>query len=770
MARITGQAVYTADILPDHLGVTDMVYMGLVRCPYPRANVKSIDVSKAVAAGYVTLEPSEIPPYGMYGIGRPYSPLPIDGVTMYPGQPVVAVGAPSPNEVRDALDLVSVTYEPLPYVFDAEEALQPGAPQLYEGGNSPATSVVFHYTPVTSTQHIEFGDAATAIAQADVKVSLTAETGVIQHFEMEPVSAVAWWTEGGLFLYGKDTWVHSTQASFANYFGLPLADVTVRTSLGGTETGMTTGGVFGNAVSADQYVLTSLMSKKAGAPVKYTATRSDNSLTTTARYPVRGYVTLGAMNDGTITGMQVRLYENAGARGGYVGDVTDDFYDSYNIANVTIDCYTANTDAYNNGAYQRDVGESQAHFILESAVDMLAQKLNVDPVQFRLQNMRGVSSTGAPPVDAVSGLTYTGYGNPAAMNQGATAFGWTSSWKGWDTASAVNGSIRTGVGLSSVSSNKGAAFPPTSSQIQVGPDGTVTVYTGHTDHGAGTSTTLPIMAAEALGLTSLENVVLVASDTSLTTDSSVTAGSQSTRNAGPALIAAAQDLGTQWFPIVAAKLAPGTKASNLAFQNDTIYDTTNPSNSMSFKDAAALLTAPITGQGTWNIFGIFAFATRVGGAKFVELTVDTNTGDVHVTNYVGALGLGKVIFPRGAQSQAEGAFVGMGQGEALYEELLNDPSVGLNLSGSHLNPSILNYKVPTIMECPDKITPVWIEYNDPMGPFGATGIGEPCLIGSSAAIVNALSNALGGYRFTRLPVRREDIIAAVNWMKSTGKL
>ncbi len=587
---------------------------------------------------------------------------------------------------------------------------------------------------------------------------------------MEPVSAVAWWTEGGLFLYGKDTYVHATQASFANYFGLPLADVTVRTSLGGTEGGAAAGGVFGNSVTADQYILASLMSRKAGAPVKYTATRSDNSLTTTARYPVRGYITLGATNDGTMTAMQVRLYENAGARGGYTGDVTDDFYDSYNIPNVTIDDYTANTDAYNNGAYQRDVGESQAHFILESAVDMLAQKLNMDPVQFRLKNMRGLSATGAPPVDAVTGLPYTGYGNPAATTQAATAFGWTTAWKGWGTASAVNGSIRTGVGMACLSSNKGAAFPPTSAQIQVAPDGTVTLFTGHTDHGAGTSTTLPIIAAEALGLTSLTNVVLVASDTSLTTDSSVTAGSISTRNCGPSIIAAAQNLASQWFPIVAAKLATGTQASNLAFQNDTIYDTTNPSNSMSFSDAAALLSAPLKGFGTWNIFEIFGFEARVGGAKFVELTVDTDTGQVHITNFVGGLGMGKVIFAKGAQSQAEGAFTGMGQGEALYEELLNDPSADLNLSGSYLNPSILNYKVPTIMEAPDNITPVWVEYNDPIGPFGATGIGEPCLVGSSPAIVNALSNALGGYRFTRIPVRREDIIAAVNWMKSTGKL
>lgn len=619
MARITGQEVYTADILPDHLGVTDLVYMGMVTCPYPRARITKIDVSKAVAAGYVTIEPSEIPPYSMYGISRPYSPLPIDGLTMYAGQPVVAVGAMDPNEVRDAINLVDVEYEPLEYVFDAEAALQPGAPQLWENGNSPAASVVYHYTPVSSTSNIVLGDSATALAQADQVVTATLTWGLVQHFEMEPVTALAWWTEGGLFLYGKDTYVHATQASFAGYFGLPLADVTVRTALGGIEGGMVCGGVFGNSVTADQYVLAALMSKKAGAPAKYTCTRFNNALSTTARYPVKGYISLGATNSGQITGMQATLYSNAGARGGYTGDVVDDLYDGYNIPNVTINAYTANTDMFNNAAYLRNVGEGQSHFILESAVDMLAEKLNIDPVQFRLNNMRGISATGALPTDAVSGLTYTSFGNPAATINASAAFGWTAAWKGWGVPSAVNGSIRTGVGMAGTSSNKGSAFPPTSGQIQVSPDGSVQVFTGHTDHGAGTSTTLPIMAAEALGLTTLTNVTLIASDTSLTTDSSVTAGSTSTRNCGPSLIAAAQDLASQWFPIVAAKLAAGTKASNLAFQNDTIYDTTNPSNSMTFKAAAALLTAPLKGYGTWNIFGLFANATRVGGAKFVEL-------------------------------------------------------------------------------------------------------------------------------------------------------
>ena len=148
-----------------------------------------------------------------------------------------------------------------------------------------------------------------------------------------------------------------------------------------------------------------------------------------------------------------------------------------------------------------------------------------------------------------------------------------------------------------LSYGSGGNSNPSTGQIQVAPNGTVTVFTGHTDQGAGNATSIPIMAAEALGLTSLNNVVLVASDTSLTTSSGLTNGTQSTRNAGAAMISAAQNLGSLWFPTVAAKLAPGTKASNLAFQNGTIYDKTNPSNMMTFSAAAALLTSPTLANG-----------------------------------------------------------------------------------------------------------------------------------------------------------------------------
>ncbi len=156
--RITGARAFASDISAADIGASSMVYMGMVTCPYPSAKVKSIDVSKAEAAGFVTLTGAELPAYDYYGgSGRPFPPLSSNTV-IFAGQAVAAVASSDPNGVTDALDLVKVTYEPQAYVFDPEEALSPNAPQLYEGGNS-----LIGPTPITTTQ----GEVETALAQED---------------------------------------------------------------------------------------------------------------------------------------------------------------------------------------------------------------------------------------------------------------------------------------------------------------------------------------------------------------------------------------------------------------------------------------------------------------------------------------------------------------------------------------------------------------------------------------------------------------------------
>jgi len=245
-----------------------------------------------------------------------------------------------------------------------------------------------------------------------------------------------------------------------------------------------------------------------------------------------------------------------------------------------------------------------------------------------------------------------------------------------------------------------------------------------------------------------------------------------TRNGGMGQVAAAANLASQWFPLLVPKLAAGTKAANLAFgggdsgqPSGIIYDTTNPKNQMTFAAACALLPAAgLTGNGTYTPPAKTAY--RVGGTKICEVEVDVETADVRVIDYVGALGLGRVIFGLGADAQNQGGFLGLGVGESFYEQSLNDSSTGLKYSGGTLNPNYLDNKIPTIYQAPERALSLWSEYKDAYGPFGGVGIGENTLLAAIPTILNALSNALGGYRFTKVPVRKEDIVTALEWLKN----
>ncbi|MDG6901391.1 MAG: xanthine dehydrogenase family protein molybdopterin-binding subunit [Nitrososphaerota archaeon] len=785
--HITGQTKFTSDILPPDVGVsstTGFLYMGYVMCPYPHAKITKIDTSKAEAAGYVTLtgqDAAYLPPYTYYSTAgnRFRGPLPISEAK-FAGQPVVAVGAPSPDLVNDAIALVDVEYQPLPYVLDTEAALKAGAPRLWPGGNAPGGAALEGIS-TPSTAVVKIGDAAGAIAQADAVVNVQLDTGFTQHFDIEPRGLIVQWNAGVINIWGNTQYAHGLLGTVANYFGVPRGNVIVRSSLGNFK-GQGEGCGLGNKTSGEEYIIATAMSKKAGMPVKFMHTRTSHAVATTNRFPERAYITV-AGKAGMITAFKAVVYANVGANGGASSDLGM-FYACYTVPNLDLTSYSVNTNAFGLAGPQRDVGESQNHFFVEVAVDMLAEKMNIDPNTFRMNNMRTAAYTDSTgkvwpntAVDINTGYPFSGYGQPGAHLQAVKAFNWTGRWKGWGVPSAVltnsgetngTGKKLRGVGMALTAGAKGSLGGGATGQIQVDPKGNITVFTGGTDHGGGWMTSGPIIAGELLGQTDFSHITLITSDTSLTTDTGGTYGSRMTRNGGMGLVAAAQDLKNQWFPVVAANLAPGTKATNLAFGNNTIYDTTNPSNSMSFAAAAALLKAPVKGNG--NFPSPPKTAYRVGGTKMCEVEVDVETGDVRILDYVGCLGVGRVIFRSGADQQSEGGLVGTGQGETLYEEIVLDSSTGLNLSGRYLSPNYLDFKIPTIMQTPNTMQALYEEYVDPLGPFGAVGMGENVQMCTTPMILNALTNALGGYRFTHYPVRREDIVAALQWMKDNGKL
>jgi len=811
---VTGLRKYTADIQPSNVGVsaaTGFVYMGYVTCPYPNALITSIDTSAAEAMGATTLTALDtdfLPPYNYYSTSGLHTrgPLPWPQVRSA-GAIVVAVGAASPDKLNDAINAVKVEYQPLPYVFDSEEALAPGAPLIWPNGNSPGGSVV-EGAPTPSTAVMQFGDVPTAFAEADVVVTLPVlDTQWINHFDMEPRGLIAQWTSTGgsnvtnatggvptvtpgptINIWGNTQYAYGIKSTLSSYFFVPQSNINVKTGLGGddatTGTGGVTGCAFGNKTSGEEYVIAAAMARKSGGVVKFMFDRATHACATTDRFPFRAYVTISAKN-GLISGLKAVIYVNTGALSGAESELSE-LYATYNIPNVDLISYSVTTNAYFEASPMRDVGESQCSMVTETAVDMLAEKLNVDPAQFRLNNMRTQAYTDPETgtvfpdtaFDPSTGYAMSSLGAAPAYLVATRAFNWSSMWKGWavNSSTPINsgstqgtGQKLRGVGIALTSGAKGS-FGSGTGQITVSPAGVVTVYCGSMDHGGGGDTSQPITAAETLGFTpaTFGSIHVVMSDTTLTPNTGGTYGSTQTRSGGLGLIGAAQNLASQWFPTVAAKLAAGTKAANLTFGNNTIYDVTNPTNSMSFTAAAALLTSTLTGYG--SITGPAKTAYRVAGTKICEIEVDVETADVRVVNYVGCLAVGRQIFYAGMRDQNHGGFNGLGLGEALFEETINDSSTGLKYSGGRLNPNYLDFKVPTIMQAPDTIQVPVYEQVDPVGPYGAVGMGENALTGVASMVLNALSNACGGYRFTRMPVRKEDIVDALQWMKANGKL
>ena len=247
------------------------------------------------------------------------------------------------------------------------------------------------------------------------------------------------------------------------------------------------------------------------------------------------------------------------------------------------------------------------------------------------------------------------------------AFGWPSNFK-WGQVN-LNGTTLTGIGLASHNGAKGSPSAPATAQITLNADGTITVYTGLVDPGCGGNTTFAIMAGEAMGIpaSQFNNIHMVMGDTSLTTDSGVTAGSRSTRSGGLGMIAAAQNLGTVVFPVVAAKLTTSTTkvtTAQLQWANGGVYQIGSPSVGMTLAAAAKLFTTPPKGYGSYTFPTGVAY--RVGGSKFFEISVDIETAQPQIQRFFSGMDIGRVIFYKGAMSQANGGLF-MAGGEALVK-------------------------------------------------------------------------------------------------------
>lgn len=705
VAKVTGQAKYTYDI-----SRPGMLYARILRSTHAAAKIKKIDTRRAESHPAV----------------KAIEALPVKKV-IFAGQELVAVAATSARAADDALRLIEVEYEPLPFVWNVEQAMLPGAPQVHEANVDEKASegelpgergqgVI--KGNIRGPQVRERGDIAKGFAEADVIVEATFKTQVQLHSALETHGIVAEWQGDKLTVWASTQGIFSVRDELADIFQIPRSNVRVITEH--------MGGGFGAKFGAGVYgMLAAKLARKAAAPVKLMLTRKDEQIASGNRPNSIQRIKLGATKDGVLTAMHLISHGTGGIAGG--AGTAGPLHGIYDCPNKR----TEESDVFINAgpsAAMRAPGHPQGAFALESCMDMLAEKLSIDPLQFRLRNDRH-------PVRL------------AEFERGAAMIGWERRNA---KAGAGTGSIRRGIGLAgSVWYNTGRAG--SACRIVIHHDASVEVFSGCQDLGTGIRTVIVQIVAEELGIP-MKAIKLHFGDTSYPFGPA-SGGSSTTPSLSPAVRAAAVNARERLAELVREPLGVAADAEILA-ADGKLFVKSNPSKSIDFRKAAARILGDkleVTGERKSNYK---AFNDLIAGVQFAEVEVDIETGKVKVVKIVAVHDCGRVMNRLTLRSQINGGII-QGLSYALYEDRVLDPQ-----TGRALNPNLEQYKIAGSLDMPEIESFVIDVYNG-SNNTGTLGIGEPATIPTAAAIANAVYNAIGA-RIYELPITPARVLEALS--------
>ncbi len=716
--KVTGRAQYGADT---HF--SGMLYGKILRSPHAHARIVSIDTSKAqaypgvkavVTAADFSEVADRVEQLGEDAVNLRYlswNMLAHDKV-LYHGHAVAAVAATSPHIAEEALELIDVQYELLPPVLDVLEAMKPDAPVLLSGlrtdelgkrGDHP-TNVAAHF------RH-ERGDIAKGFAQADVVVERTFKTAMVHQGYLEPqASTVIYHQDGHVDVYTSSQGPWQIRDSVAELLGMPASKVRV--------VPLEIGGGFGGKFTPYTDAPAALLSRKSGGhPVKIQLSRTD---VLRATGPTSGSyikVKIGAKKDGKITAAQAELIYEAGAfPGSPVGAGAGVILAPYRLDNVRIDGYDVLVNKPQTGAY-RAPGGTNAAFASESVIDEVAEKLGMDPLQFR--HLNGAAEGDRRP----DGPTYARIGFKETVEAALSHPHYKAPLEGKHRGRGVaSGFWFNGAGL-------------TAAVASVDGDGRVALNEGSTDIG-GTRTSMAMQLAETLGI-SAEDIDPRVVDTESLSYTSGTGGSSVTFKTGWA----AFELGKRVIDLMRTELAShwDVQPDEVRFSDGVFYQN---GQHLTFKEAAKTLhsfNVPVIASVGLNPKGAGpAFATHV-----VDVEVDPETGKVTILRYTAVQDAGQAIHPAYVEGQIQGGVV-QGIGWALNEEYFYDAE------GHLLNSSLLDYRMPTALDLP-MIDTVIVEVANPGHPYGVRGVGEVPIVPPAAALANAIYRATG-IRMAELPM------------------
>lgn len=712
--KVTGRAQYTYDVrLPGQL------YTRVLRSPLPHARIIRIDTSRAeVLLGvHAVLSSASALEISWYEESKLF-----DHTVRFVGDEVAAVAAESEEIAEDALRLIEVEYEPLPFVVGVEAALQPQAPHLYEPGNIAG-----------EPQCYERGDIAAGFDAADVLIEHAYTTQTALHNSLEPHGCTAAWEGDHLTLYTSTQGIFAMRKEVAKQLKLPEHHVRVITHHMG-------GGFGAKQIAWKQDVVAALLSRQAGRPVQLMLDREAENLAVGNRNATRQHVRIGAKHDGTITAIEVRVELQNGAYqvGGEASDVSGIYQTLYRCANVRTEQVAVYTNTGPAVAF-RAPGYVEGAFALESAMDELAEALGLDPIELRLRNYAEQDQQEDKP-----------YTSPESLRRCYERIAETVGWHEHKRTAPARSKCR-GIGFASHTWVGGSGKPPGYAWVKLNHDGSAEVITGTQDIGTGTRTGLTQIAAEELGLP-IERVRLYLGDTVHGPYAPTSAGSMTLATLAPAVRAAAADAKRQLCEVAAPILEE--ESGHLVLRDGQIAVVGEPERIISVAEVCGRI-APhmIQSQGARGP-NPDNQSVRTVGAQCAEVEVDMETGAVTLLQVVAAHDCGRIINPTLVDSQVIGG-VTQGIGFALIEERVVDAH-----SGVVLNANLEEYKIPTVADVP-AIIHARLDFPDvAANPTGVKGIGEPPIIPTAPAIVNAVFDAIG-VRIRHIPLTRQRLLEAL---------
>ncbi|MFQ5913208.1 MAG: xanthine dehydrogenase family protein molybdopterin-binding subunit [Nitrospinota bacterium] len=735
-----------------------MLWGKILHSPFPHAKILRIDASRAEALrgvrAVVTAADTLKQPYGAIIPDEPI--LAIDKVR-FAGEEVAGVAATDPDIAEEALELIDVEYEPLPTYGSTEEALAKGALPIHK--DKPDN--------VAYRLRLERGDVEAALKSAEVVIQNNVQPSLVHQAYMEPIACVADWPPNGrLTLYASVQNPGMIRFIYGKALGVDPADIRVIQSY--------VGGAFGSKFEHSLHLICALLSRKAAKPVRLVYTREEEFLAGRPRLPMNISVRLGGLRDGTITGKEMSIIADNGAYSDFapaiVGTTAHRMDQCYRIQNLLSELRLVYTNRAPTGAF-RGFGNPQGNLALDTSIDMFAEEIGMDPAEVRLKN---VVRTG----DVTSfGWKMNSAGVAECIEKTVNASGWKEKREKFRNQ---KGPRKRGIGISAcihVSGNRGIfkEFDGSSAILQLSENGRLTVISGEVDYGQGSRTVMAQVAAEALGMP-LEDVSVSNVDTDVTPLCLGAFATRTTTVAGLAVIDGAAKVKKELLEVGAELLE--ASPTDLDLKDGKVIVKAAPDRSKPIREAAHYAVFyknagnPIVQRGEYNADDAGVEypdpATKQGNlstsypfaAHVIEVEVDEETGSVTVEGFWGAHDVGRVINLLLAEGQVEGGFV-QGLGYALMEDLRYT-------NGVVENPNFYDYRIPTQMDVPERIESLWVETNDPLGPFGAKGIGEPTLVPVAAAVANAIHNALG-IRIHELPLTPEKVLAALEAKRAKGQ-